>query len=50
MNAKQQDAEDAVRDLNGRDFMGDRLIVEFAKAPRGSDGPRGYDRDDRGPP
>lgn len=30
-----RDAEDAVHDLNGREFMGDRLIVEFAKAPRG---------------
>ncbi|OAV94381.1 hypothetical protein PTTG_03366, partial [Puccinia triticina 1-1 BBBD Race 1] len=32
-----RDAEDAVHDLNGRDFMGERLIVEFAKAPRGRD-------------
>ncbi|MBW0518515.1 hypothetical protein O181_058230 [Austropuccinia psidii MF-1] len=30
-----RDAEDAVHDLNGRDLMGERLIVEFAKAPRG---------------
>ena len=43
-----QDAEDAVRDCNGKDFMGDRLLVEFAKSPRSFDGPP-RDRNDRGP-
>jgi len=28
------DAEDAVRDLNGRDFLGERISVEYARAPR----------------
>lgn len=43
-----QDAEDAVRDCNGKDFMGDRLLVEFAKSPRSFDGPP-RDRNERGP-
>jgi len=43
-----RDAEDAVRDLNGKDFMGDRLLVEFAKSPRSYDGPP-RDRPERGP-
>lgn len=39
------DAEDAMREFDGRDFMGDRLLVQFAKAsverrPRYDDGPR----------
>ncbi|SCV73656.1 BQ2448_6086 [Microbotryum intermedium] len=45
-----KDAEAAVADLNGRDFMGDRISVEFAKPPRPredrfgppSRGPGGY--------
>jgi len=32
-----RDAEDAVHDFNGRNFMGERIIVEFAKAPRSVD-------------
>ncbi|GAA6060161.1 hypothetical protein JCM10212_005162 [Sporobolomyces blumeae] len=34
------DAEQAVRDLDGKDLMGERLLVEFAKPPRAFD-PRG---------
>ena len=29
-----------MRDLNGREFMGERITVEFARAPRQFDGPR----------
>lgn len=29
-----RDAEDAVRDLNGREFLGERITVEYARAPR----------------
>lgn len=32
-----KDAEQAVNDLNGKDFMNQRLIVEFAKPPRNVD-------------
>ncbi|KAI5475118.1 splicing factor, arginine/serine-rich 4 [Pseudohyphozyma bogoriensis] len=32
-----KDAESAVQEYNGRDFMNDRLIVEFAKPPRNVD-------------
>ncbi|GAA5986321.1 hypothetical protein JCM5350_002980 [Sporobolomyces pararoseus] len=40
------DAEQAVQDLGQKDFMGERLLVEFAKPPRERD-----PRDDRrGPP
>ncbi|WFD03691.1 hypothetical protein MOBT1_002385 [Malassezia obtusa] len=57
-----RDAELAVRDFDGTMFMGDRIIVQFAKQPlrrddRGRDrdrdpygGPRGYDRYDSRPP
>lgn len=58
-----RDAELAVRDFDGTMFMGDRIIVQFAKQPRrreergGRDrdrdpygGPRGYDRYDARPP
>ena len=38
--AELRDAEDAVRDLNGREFMNERITVEFARAPRQFDGPR----------
>ncbi|KAJ6793670.1 serine/arginine-rich splicing factor RS2Z32-like [Iris pallida] len=44
-----RDADDARYSLNGRDFDGSRLIVEFAKGPRGgSGGSRDYLG--RGPP
>ncbi|SGY25418.1 BQ5605_C018g08611 [Microbotryum silenes-dioicae] len=52
-----KDAEAAVADLHGRDFMGDRISVEFAKPPRPREdrfgpprgAPGGYgDRGDRG--
>ncbi|GAA5881827.1 hypothetical protein JCM16303_006470 [Sporobolomyces ruberrimus] len=52
------DAEQAVQDLGQKDFMGERLLVEFAKPPRERDPrddrrgppppPRYGDRDDRG--
>ena len=60
-----RDAELAVRDFDGTMFMGDRLIVQFAKQPLRRDdrgprdrdrerepygGPRGYDRYDARPP
>ncbi|VDK36830.1 unnamed protein product, partial [Anisakis simplex] len=36
--ADNRDAEDAVRELNGRTLMGDRIVVEMAKSrPRGKD-------------
>lgn len=41
-----RDAEDAISELNGRDFMGDRLSIDFARAPR----ERRPFRDDYGPP
>ncbi|ORZ17440.1 hypothetical protein BCR41DRAFT_370251 [Lobosporangium transversale] len=46
-----KDAEDAVYDLNGKEFMGDRLVVELARGERRRDGRR-EDRDERryGPP
>ena len=56
----ERDAEDAIRELNGRNVDGDTLRVEFARSggrrdrgnrdDRGSDRgyDRGYDRDDRG--
>ncbi|KAF6161671.1 hypothetical protein GIB67_021339 [Kingdonia uniflora] len=38
-----RDADDARHNLDGRDFSGSRLIVEFAKGgPRGSGGPREF--------
>lgn len=46
-----RDADDAVYDLNGKELLGDRVIVEFAKAPGSGRGGRtgssrasGYDR------
>ncbi|KAK0551649.1 hypothetical protein OC846_002869 [Tilletia horrida] len=32
-----RDADDAVRAMNGYDFKGERLLVEFAKEPRRRD-------------
>ncbi|MCL7037161.1 hypothetical protein MKW94_026457, partial [Papaver nudicaule] len=44
-----RDADDARHSLNGRDFDGSRIVVEFAKGtPRGSGGSREYLG--RGPP
>ncbi|WFD41521.1 hypothetical protein MPSI1_000151 [Malassezia psittaci] len=60
-----RDAELAVRDFDGTMFMGDRIVVQFAKQPQRRDDrggrdrdrdrdnhgpPRGYDRYERGPP
>ncbi|KAJ3303379.1 hypothetical protein HDV03_003948 [Kappamyces sp. JEL0829] len=43
-----RDADDAVKDLDGIDFMGERICVEFAKARRDDRDRRDYDRrDDR---
>eukprot|EP01137_Pigoraptor_chileana_P005328 Opistho-2@48258 len=41
-----RDAHDAVRDLHGRDFMGDRLIVEYARGAGSHGAPR---QERRGP-
>ncbi|KAH8117072.1 RNA-binding domain-containing protein [Phellopilus nigrolimitatus] len=43
-----RDAEDAVRDLNGRSFLGANIVVEFAKENRGRRGD--YDAPERGFP
>lgn len=43
-----RDAEDAIAELSGRSFMGERISVEVARAPRGE--PRRSYRDDYGPP
>eukprot|EP01136_Pigoraptor_vietnamica_P017913 Opistho-1_new@63717 len=47
----ERDARDAVRNLDGRDFMGDRLLVEYARSGRGAPPPsyssRSSERDRR---
>jgi len=43
-----RDADDAVYELNGRDLMGERILLEHARGParrRGDDYSRGRDRD-----
>jgi len=47
------DAEDAIKDLNGKAFNGGRIKIEFSYAYSGNDrdkrkGRRDYDRDTRG--
>lgn len=37
LNITPKDAEQAVTDFSGKEFMGQRLIVEFAKPPRNVD-------------
>ena len=42
-----RDADDAVYELNGRDLLGSRVVVEHARGPRRDNRGGGGDRRDR---